>query len=119
MLYAPSQRGCAEHTGAITANARHWCQQEIQDGGQKHNINRFCGGDCPPSPPFAGGLELGGRVWETVKVLHIKHNLFAGTETLPLSIYKPIAIRVLWGGVTVPHLGERVWLGGHIQSYQP
>ena len=32
-----------------------------------------------------------------VKVLHIRHNVFAGTETISLPVYEPIAIRVLWG----------------------
>jgi hypothetical protein len=38
-----------------------------------------------------------------VKDLHIRHNLFAGTEILSLSVHEPIAIRVLWG---VHDLGE-------------
>jgi hypothetical protein len=34
-----------------------------------------------------------------VKVLHIGHNLFAGTETLSLSVSEPIAMHVLCCGV--------------------
>ena len=41
---------------------------------------------------------LGGRVWYTVKLLHICYNLFAGTEMLSLSVYEPIAIQILLGG---------------------
>jgi hypothetical protein len=52
-------------------------------------------------PPFWGGVELEGRMWYLVKVLHIKHNLFAGTETLSLALYEPIAMRFLWGA---PHM---------------
>ena len=54
-------------------------------------------------PEFGEGVELGGRVWYPVKVLHIRSNLFAGTETLSLSVYEPIAIQILHGG-TVPNL---------------
>ena len=39
-----------------------------------------------------------------VKVLHIRYNLFAGTEMLSLSIYEPIALQILLGG-TVPQFG--------------
>ena len=38
------------------------------------------------------GVELGGRVWYTMKVLDISHYLFAGTDMLSLSVYEPIAI---------------------------
>jgi hypothetical protein len=47
-----------------------------------------------------------------VKVLHIRHNMFAGNKTLSLSVYKPIAIRILWGTVPIwgrAELGGRVW----------
>jgi hypothetical protein len=33
--------------------------------------------------------ELGDWVWYPVKVLQIRHNLFAGTETLSLFVYEP------------------------------
>jgi hypothetical protein len=61
----------------------------------------FCGVEASP---FGGGVELGGRMWYPVKVLHIRHHLFAGTETLSLSVYEQIAMRVLRG----PHLGQGV-----------
>ena len=53
---------------------------------------------------FDRGVELGGRVWYPVKLLHISYNLFAGTEMLSLSVYEPIAIQMLQGG-TVPQFG--------------
>ena len=43
----------------------------------------------------------------------IRYNLFAGTNTLSLSVYKPIAIQILLG-VTVPQFGEGVELGGGV-----
>ena len=54
-----------------------------------------------------------GRVWCRLKVLHIRHNLFAGTETLSLSVYEPIAIQILLGG-TVPQFVGGVELGGRV-----
>ena len=51
-----------------------------------------------------------GRVWYPVKVLNIRHNLFAVTETLTLSIYEPIAIRVLWERGRHP-FGRRIDIG--------
>ena len=54
---------------------------------------------------FGRGVELGGRVWYLVKLLHISYNLFAGTEMLSLTVYEPIAIQILLGG-TVPNLAE-------------
>ena len=45
-------------------------------------------------PQFGRGVELGGRVWYTVKLLHIIYNLFAATEMLSLSVYEPIAIQI-------------------------
>src|SRR5208282_5943928 len=58
-----------------------------------------------------GRGQTRGRLWYPMKVLHIKHNLFAGTESLSLSVYEPITMRVLWGrpiwgGV---ELGGLVW----------
>jgi hypothetical protein len=57
-------------------------------------------------PQFGGGVELGGRVWYPVKLLHIRYNLFAGTEMLSLSVYQPITKQILLGG-TVPQLGGK------------
>ena len=34
----------------------------------------------------------GGLVWYNVTILRIMYNLFAGTETLSLSVYEPITI---------------------------
>ena len=65
------------------------------------------------SPNFASGVELGGRVWYHAKVLRIRCNLFAGTDTLSLSVYEPIAMHFLPGG-TVPQFGEGVELGSHM-----
>ena len=53
-------------------------------------------------PQFVRGVELGGRVWYPVKLLHISYNLFAGTEVLSLSVYEPIAIPILLGGNRPP-----------------
>ena len=58
-----------------------------------------------PSPNFGDRLELGGRVSYPLKVLRIRYNLFAGTETLSLSVYEPIAMQILLGGLS-PKLGE-------------
>ena len=57
---------------------------------------------------------LGGRVWYSVKLLHISYNLFAGTEMLSLSVYEPIAIQILHGGDRPPIWGEGVELGGRV-----
>ena len=64
-------------------------------------------------PPFGGGVDLGGRVWYNVKVLHITHNLFAGADTLSLPVYEPIAKRVLWEGAH-PIWGRGFVLGGRV-----
>ena len=45
-----------------------------------------------PFPQIGEGVELGDRVWCHLKVLYIRHNLFAGTKTLSLSVYEPIAM---------------------------
>ena len=58
-------------------------------------------------------VELGGLVWYNVNVLRIRYNLFAGTETLSLSVYEPIAMQILLGG-TVPQFGEGVELGDRV-----
>ena len=39
------------------------------------------------------------------KLLHIRYNLFAGTEILSLSVYESIAKETLHGGA-VPNFGE-------------
>ena len=59
-------------------------------------------------PPDLGeGVELEGRVWYPVKLLHISYNLFTGTEMLSLSVYEPIAIQILLGGgEPSPNLAE-------------
>ena len=56
-------------------------------------------------PQFGRGVELGGWVWCSVKLLHIRYNLFAGTERLSLSACEPIAIQMLLGGPS-PNLAE-------------
>ena len=45
-------------------------------------------------------------MWYPVKLLHIRYNLFAGTEMLSLSVYEPITKQILLGG-TVPQFGGR------------
>ena len=64
-------------------------------------------------PQIGGGIELEGRVWYPAKVLRIRYNFLAGTETLSLFVYEPIAMQILlgdrppiWVGV---ELGGRVW----------
>ena len=47
-----------------------------------------------------------------MKLLHISYNLFAGTEMLSLSVYEPIAIQILLGGV--PQFGRGVAIGGRV-----
>ena len=64
-------------------------------------------------PQFGRGVELGGRVWYPVKLLHISYNLFAGTEMLSLSVYEPIAIHILHGGPS-PNLGGRDGVRGRV-----
>jgi len=51
-------------------------------------------------------------VWYRMKVLRIRYNLYAGTEPLSLSVYEPITIQILLGGV--PHFEEGVELGGRV-----
>ena len=70
--------------------------------------NKFCLGG--PSPNLGEGVELEGRVWYPVKLLHIRYNLFAETEMLSLSVYEPIAIQILLEG-TVPQFWGGVELG--------
>ena len=45
-------------------------------------------------------------MWHHVKVLRVRSDLFAGTETLSLSVNKPIAKQILVGG-PCPDLGGR------------
>ena len=45
-------------------------------------------------PQFCREVELGGRVWYAVKLLHISYNLFVGIEMLSLSVYEPITIQI-------------------------
>ena len=54
-------------------------------------IQIFAWGD---RPQFGRGVELEGRVWYPVKLLHIRYNLFAGSEMLSLSVYEPIVIQI-------------------------
>src|SRR5208282_2051583 len=58
-----------------------------------------------PSPNLGEGIERGGRRWHPSKVLRIRSNLFAGTETLSLSVNEPIAKQIFVAG-TVPNLGR-------------
>ena len=62
-------------------------------------------------PKLWGRVEFGGRAWYNVKFLSIMYNFFAVTETLSLSVYEPIAIQILLGGI-VPQFGRGVELGG-------
>ena len=64
-------------------------------------------------PQFDRGVELGGRVWYPLELLHISYNFFTGTEMLSLSVNEPIAIQILHEG-TVPKFGEGVELGGRV-----
>ena len=64
-------------------------------------------------PQFLVGVELEALVWYTVKVLHIRYNLFAGTEMLSLSAYEPIAIQMFAWGYRPQFVG-RVELGGRV-----
>ena len=48
----------------------------------------------------------------------LRHNLFAGTETLSLSVYKPIAIKILIGDLT-PIWGKGDVRGSSMPSVVP
>jgi len=52
-------------------------------------------------------------VWHPVKVHLIRSNLFAGIETLSLSVNEPIGKQILVGG-TDPQFGEGVELGDRL-----
>ena len=43
--------------------------------------------------------------WYPMTVLCIRYNLFAGTETLYLSVYEPIAMQILLGGTVLEFRG--------------
>jgi hypothetical protein len=49
-------------------------------------------------PQFGEGVDLGDLVCYPLNVLCSSYNLFAGTETLSLSVYEPIAMQFLLGG---------------------
>ena len=51
----------------------------------------------------------------TVKVLCIRCNLFAGTETLSLSVYVPIAKAIWLGGPSSKFWGKGVEIGGRVR----
>ena len=68
-----------------------------------------------PSPNLGEGVELEGRVCDPLKVLCSRYNSFAGTETLSLSVYEPIAIHILVGGTVPPIWGKGVKLGGRVR----
>ena len=50
-------------------------------------------------------MDLWSRVWYPVKVIHIRHNLYVGTETLYLIVYEPIAVCACGG--PSPNFGEK------------
>ena len=49
----------------------------------------------------------------SVKAFHIRFNLFAGTETVSLSVYEPIAIHILLGRPS-PRFGGRGGARGRV-----
>ena len=51
--------------------------------------------------------------WYPVKVLGIRYNLFAGIETLSLSIYEPSAMQILLWGQS-PNLGRGLSYGSGV-----
>ena len=53
------------------------------------------------------------RGWHPVKLLHVRYNLFAGTEMLSLSVNEPITKQILVEG-PFPNLREGVELGGRV-----
>ena len=59
------------------------------------------------TPRFGGRGGVRGRVLYYMKLLHIRYKFFAGTDTLSLSVYEPIAIHILhWG--PFPNLGSEL-----------
>ena len=63
-------------------------------------------------PQFGEWVELGGWVSYSVKLLHIRYNLFAGTEMLSLRLQADHNTNFAWG--TVPQFGGGVELGGRL-----
>ena len=59
-------------------------------------------------PQFGRGVELGVRVWCSVKLLHTNCNLFAGNEMLSPSMYEPITIQIV-DVETVPQFLGKGW----------
>jgi len=49
-------------------------------------------------PSYGRGDEQGSRVWYPMKVLNIKHNLFAGTDTQSLRLQANRHARFVWKG---------------------
>ena len=74
--------------------------------------DKFWVGDRPPQ--FGGGGQARGACVAPLKVLRIRSNLFAGTETLSLSVNEPIAKQILSGGTVPPIWEEGVELGGRM-----
>ena len=56
-------------------------------------------------------VEPAGPVWFPVNVLYVNYSLFAGTKTLSVSIYEPIAIQILLGGDRPP-----IWPRGRARA---
>ena len=52
-------------------------------------------------------------MWYRVRVLCIRYNLFAGTETQSISVYDPITIHILLGGPS-RNLGDGKELEGRV-----
>ena len=50
-------------------------------------------------------------MWYPVKLLHIRYNLFAGSEMLSPSVYEPIAIQILLGETVPP-----IWVRGRVRG---
>ena len=65
-----------------------------------------------PSPNLGEGVELEGRVWYPVKLLHIRYNLFGGTEVLSLRLRANRNTNFAWG--TVPQFGGGAELRGRV-----
>ena len=75
---------------------------------------KFLLGAVPQFWEKGGGVDLAGRVWYPLKVLHMMYNVFAVTEMLSLFVYEPIAKQIMVGR-TVPQFGgEGVELGGRV-----
>jgi hypothetical protein len=79
-------------------------------------VDRFTSFYWVPNAICGERMELGGRVCYEVKVRRDGHNLSAGTDTLYLSVYEPIAIQNLLGGLS-PKLGWGVKDGIGVSSH--